>query len=46
MTEDLNDLNNETREAWDTNAHMWDARMGEEGNDFFNTNNMPFRIGE
>lgn len=35
MPEILNDLNNETREAWNTNAQVWDARMGEEGNDFF-----------
>jgi len=35
MTENLNDLNNETRDAWNTNAQVWDARMGEEGNDFF-----------
>jgi len=30
-----NALNDETREAWNANAEVWDARMGEEGNDFF-----------
>jgi SAM-dependent methyltransferase len=25
-----------TREAWDANAEVWDERMGDEGNDFFN----------
>lgn len=25
-----------SREAWDANAEHWDARMGDEGNDFFN----------
>ena len=25
-----------TRDAWDANAEVWDARMGDEGNDFFN----------
>ena len=25
-----------TREAWEANADVWDARMGDEGNDFFN----------
>ena len=29
------DHNLETREAWDANAEAWDARMGDEGNDFF-----------
>ena len=28
-------LNKETQDAWDANAKIWDARMGEEGNDFF-----------
>jgi hypothetical protein len=28
--------NRNSREAWDTNAEVWDARMGDEGNDFFN----------
>ena len=31
-----NDLNQISREAWDANAENWDARMGDEGNDFFN----------
>lgn len=25
-----------TRDAWEANADIWDARMGDEGNDFFN----------
>jgi len=25
-----------TRDAWEANAEVWDARMGDEGNDFFN----------
>jgi 2-polyprenyl-3-methyl-5-hydroxy-6-metoxy-1,4-benzoquinol methylase len=29
------DLNQESRNAWEANANFWDARMGEEGNDFF-----------
>ena len=32
----IDDLNHETREAWNANAEVWDARMGDEGNDFFN----------
>ncbi len=31
----MDDLNAENREAWDANAAVWDARMGDEGNDFF-----------
>lgn len=34
MTE-TNDHNLESRNAWDANAEVWDARMGDEGNDFF-----------
>ncbi len=30
------DTNEYTRDAWDTNAKIWDERMGEDGNDFFN----------
>ena len=30
-----NDPNQISREAWDANAEVWDARMGDEGNDFF-----------
>jgi len=30
------DPNRFTQDAWDANAEAWDARMGEEGNDFFN----------
>ncbi|GAB4567160.1 MAG: hypothetical protein Fur0017_07330 [Anaerolineales bacterium] len=36
MTENLNQLNDETRDAWEVNAQVWDTRMGDEGNDFFN----------
>ena len=32
----INDSNEFSREAWDANAEHWDARMGDEGNDFFN----------
>jgi len=31
-----NDPSQFSREAWDANAEVWDARMGDEGNDFFN----------
>jgi hypothetical protein len=34
MTDDPNQF---SREAWDANAEVWDARMGDEGNDFFKT---------
>ena len=30
------DPNQISREAWDANAEHWDARMGDDGNDFFN----------
>ncbi|HXD08871.1 MAG TPA: class I SAM-dependent methyltransferase, partial [Anaerolineales bacterium] len=30
------DPNQISREAWDANAEIWDARMGDAGNDFFN----------
>src|SRR5215216_6571727 len=33
MTDDPNQF---SREAWDANAEVWDARMGDESNDFFN----------
>lgn len=33
MTEDPHQF---THEAWEANAQAWDARMGDEGNDFFN----------
>lgn len=32
MTEDANQF---ARDAWDANAEVWDARMGDEGNEFF-----------
>jgi 2-polyprenyl-3-methyl-5-hydroxy-6-metoxy-1,4-benzoquinol methylase len=31
-----NDPNQFTHDAWEANAEIWDARMGDEGNDFFN----------
>jgi SAM-dependent methyltransferase len=33
MTDDPHQF---TRDAWEANADVWDARMGDEGNDFFN----------
>jgi len=30
-----------TRDAWEANAEVWDARMGEEGNDFFKKGSRP-----
>src|SRR6476620_4303949 len=33
MTADPNPF---TRDAWEANAEIWDSRMGDEGNDFFN----------
>jgi len=32
----LIDPNEISRQAWDANAEHWDARMGDDGNDFFN----------
>ncbi len=33
----MNDHPNQfTHDAWEANAQVWDARMGDEGNDFFN----------
>ena len=32
----MDDPNEFTRDAWEANADVWDARMGDEGNDFFN----------
>jgi 2-polyprenyl-3-methyl-5-hydroxy-6-metoxy-1,4-benzoquinol methylase len=31
----IDDPNQFSRDAWDANADVWDARMGDEGNDFF-----------
>ena len=31
-----NNLNQITKDAWDANAEIWDSRMGNEGNDWFN----------
>jgi 2-polyprenyl-3-methyl-5-hydroxy-6-metoxy-1,4-benzoquinol methylase len=36
MTNNQTRLNDETRSAWDANAEIWDKRMGDKGNDFFN----------
>ncbi|MEZ4863818.1 MAG: class I SAM-dependent methyltransferase [Caldilineaceae bacterium] len=36
MTVDLRQANEETRAAWEANAAFWDARMGDQGNDFVN----------
>jgi hypothetical protein len=32
----INDPNEFTRDAWEANADVWDSRMGDNGNDFFN----------
>ena len=32
----MENLNQITRDAWDANADVWDKKMGDEGNDFFN----------
>lgn len=34
MTDNTNSLNNQTREAWNATAQVWDEKMGDEGNDF------------
>ena len=34
-------LNEETRAAWNANAAVWDAKMGDEGNDFVNVLQWP-----
>ena len=36
MENPLEHLHNETHQAWEANAEVWDKRMGNEGNDFFN----------
>ena len=30
-----------THDAWEANAEVWDARMGDDGNDFFKTHERP-----
>jgi SAM-dependent methyltransferase len=35
MDDQLHNANEETRAAWNANAEVWDARMGDAGNDFF-----------
>lgn len=32
----MENLNKITKDAWDANAEVWDTRMGDDGNDFFN----------
>lgn len=32
----INDPHQFTRDAWEANAEVWDTRMGDNGNDFFN----------
>ena len=36
-----NNSNHFTHDAWEANAEVWDARMGDEGNDFFKTKYEP-----
>jgi len=44
-TEPMTDEPNQfTRDAWEANAEIWDARMGDEGNDFFKTKSEPNRL--
>jgi hypothetical protein len=38
MTDNSNEF---AHEAWEANAEVWDSRMGDEGNDFFNTPRWP-----
>jgi SAM-dependent methyltransferase len=33
----INDSNQFSRDAWEANAEVWDSRMGDDGNDFFNS---------
>ena len=35
-TENTSSLNDETRDAWNANAALWDERMGNDGNAFVN----------
>lgn len=32
----MDNLNQITKDAWNANAQVWDSKMGDEGNDFFN----------
>jgi hypothetical protein len=41
MKNDPNQFTRDAWEAWEANAEVWDARMGDEGNDFFNTKCTP-----
>ena len=36
MLPNQNPLHEETHAAWEVNAEVWDKRMGDDGNDFFN----------
>jgi hypothetical protein len=38
-----NDPHQFTHDAWEANAEVWDARMSDEGNDFFNAKFAPNR---
>jgi SAM-dependent methyltransferase len=38
------DLNQESQNAWEANAEFWDARMGDEGNDFFQILQWPVTV--
>jgi hypothetical protein len=33
-----------TRDAWEANAEVRDARMGNEGNEFFNIKRVPYGL--
>jgi len=37
----MSDPNDFTRDAWEANAEIWDSRMGDDGNDFFNISARP-----
>jgi len=36
-----NDPHQFSHDAWEANAEVWDARMGDEGNDFFKKKTNP-----
>jgi hypothetical protein len=51
MDDKMLSANEETRAAWNANAEVWDARMGDGGNDFFRLLQWPaiahlLRVGE
>ena len=37
----INNPHQFTRDAWEANAEVWDARMGDDGNDFLKTHERP-----